>query len=214
MGNSGWFREIDAPIRQGGLRALRLLARQGISLICRGDQRSSERRLSLDLSGPGAPLVRCVECRSVASKRMPWHLRELGAHDGISPSRCEQGHQKLNDGESADQELSQTRSIAEGLGSGPKTLLGRALNRLQRSVETNNHGERLYHGQCLEDFPDIIRPNRVLDEMRRKVPTVRITDSLGIQEHVRPKHECRSVIGRGSAQNNSLVSSAQCVMLT
>jgi tetratricopeptide (TPR) repeat protein len=84
-------------------------------------------------------------------------LREIGIKDALGECLCEWGHLKLHDGELADEELNEARALADELSLGPKTALGKAVARLERAVEAHGRGEKLYYGQCLEDFPEGVR---------------------------------------------------------
>jgi serine/threonine protein kinase/tetratricopeptide (TPR) repeat protein len=68
---------------------------------------------------------------------------------------CEVGHLSLAEGRCARGELERAKDIAQSVGE--RTDLGRALSRLERSVESFERGERLTYGQCLADFPESVR---------------------------------------------------------
>lgn len=88
-------------------------------------------------------------------------LREIGVKDVLGECLCEHGHLKLHAGEMADEELCEARAIADELSVGPTTDLGKALTHLERAVEAHGRGEKLFYGQCLEDFPQPVREELV-----------------------------------------------------
>ena len=62
------------------------------------------------------------------------------------------------------EELGRARALADELpaasspiNQGAQTVLGKAVERLERAVEAARRGERLVHGQCLEDCPVSVR---------------------------------------------------------
>jgi eukaryotic-like serine/threonine-protein kinase len=84
-------------------------------------------------------------------------LRETEHKKALGAYLCEWGHLKLLTNTRADEELGEVRTIAEDLSVGPTTDLGEAVARLERAVEAQARGEKLYYGQCLEDFPEQVR---------------------------------------------------------
>ncbi len=81
-------------------------------------------------------------------------LHEIGIKDALGECLCERGHLKLLDDQTADEELEQAHAIADEISVGPTTDLGKAVARLERAVEAHGRGEKLYYGQCLEDYPE------------------------------------------------------------
>jgi serine/threonine protein kinase/tetratricopeptide (TPR) repeat protein len=97
-----------------------------------------------------------TEARAILSKVFE-DIRQGDHHESVGDYYCELGHIALAAGRSVDDKLAAARRAAGRLGIGEESDLALSIRRLERARDANARGERLYHGQCLGDFPAVIQ---------------------------------------------------------
>jgi tetratricopeptide (TPR) repeat protein len=84
-------------------------------------------------------------------------FHEIGDRVYVGLCSCQKGHLALARGGPATEVLARARELPAALGTGPESLLGKAVLRLDRAVEAADAGLPLHRGECEEDIPEGLR---------------------------------------------------------
>src|SRR5262249_38820577 len=77
----------------------------------------------------------------------------------LGKTLCLLGHLALARGQRASDLLARASALAEEVLAGPKSELGKMIEKLSRAEEAFESGahDRLYRGECIEDIPPAVR---------------------------------------------------------
>jgi predicted ATPase/serine/threonine protein kinase len=84
-------------------------------------------------------------------------LEAVGLKLELGKLLCQRGHIALCGGQDARELLERARALADEVGAGPDSELGKMLARLQRAQEAFEAGRPLFRGECFEDIPEGLR---------------------------------------------------------